>query len=255
MKLNYKVFGEGQPLIILHGLFGSLDNWQTIAKHLSEHFKVYIVDQRNHGQSPHSDVFNYEVMAADLFEFITDHQLLHPIILGHSMGGKTTMQFAVNHPQIPKKIVVVDIAPKQYPVHHQQIIAGMEAIDFNHIHSRKEAEEILKKYIPENAVRQFILKNIYWKDKNRLAFRFNLEAIKNNIEKMGESLKINKPFDKPALFIKGALSNYILKSDEPLIKEFFPKARFVSFKNVGHWVHAEVPEAFEESVKRFCLKV
>lgn len=250
MQLNYKKVGEGQPLIILHGLFGSLDNWMTLSKKLGEQFEVYIVDARNHGFSPHSDIFNYEVMADDLLEFIEEHQIVDPIILGHSMGGKTAMQFAMNYPDKLSKLIVADIAPKPYPVHHGVILEGMFALNFDVITSRREADEELAKHIPDLSTRQFILKNLYWKEKGKLAWKFNLPVINDNIEMVGFELNNISPFNKPTLFIRGTKSNYILESDYPKIKSIFLNATIESIES-GHWVHAENPQKFLELLNNF----
>ena len=245
MKLNYKHFGSGSPIIILHGLFGSLDNWVSIAKKLSTSYEVFIVDARNHGQSPKSEEFNYDVMADDLYAFLLDHQIVDPIILGHSMGGKTAMQFAMNYPNKIEKLIVVDIAPKSYPVHHREIIDGMLSLNFNIIKTRNEADQKLSIHIPELAVRQFLLKNLYWETKERLAWRFNLPVIDKNIEKVGVTLNNLSPFYKPTLFIRGEISNYITFEDYDNIKKIFINAKIESLK-CGHWVHAEKPFEFEQ---------
>jgi pimeloyl-ACP methyl ester carboxylesterase len=255
MELNFKKLGNKQPnLIILHGLFGMLDNWLTLAKGFSEHFTVYLVDARNHGQSPWSNEFNYRVMADDLRDFIAQHSIENPVILGHSMGGKTAMQFAMNYPDQLQKLIVVDIAPKSYPVHHRQILDALLELNKTEITSRRQAEEILAKYIENFSIRQFLLKSLYWKDKNHLALRFNLDVINRNIEIIGQGLENVHPFTKPTLFIRGKLSNYITEDDYPMIKNIFPNAEIVTFENAGHWVHAEAPQQFFEVVKNFVLK-
>ncbi len=250
MELNFKKVGEGEPLIILHGLFGSLDNWMTLSKQLGEHFEVYVVDARNHGFSPHNDEFSYEVMADDLYEFIIQHNIKKPTILGHSMGGKTAMQFAMNYPNMLSKLIVVDIAPKPYPVHHGEILNGMFALDFEKITSRREADEELTKHIPEISTRQFILKNLFWKKKGKLAWKFNLPVISDNIEMVGYELNNISAFEKHTLFIRGSKSNYILESDYQLIKNIFPNATIESIET-GHWVHAENPNKFFELIVNF----
>jgi pimeloyl-ACP methyl ester carboxylesterase len=250
MQLNYKVSGEGEPLIILHGLFGSLDNWQSISRTFEENFRVFLVDERNHGKSPHSDEFDYGRMANDLLEFFETHNLNHAHIIGHSMGGKTAMKFAQNHPEYVDKLIVVDIAPKSYPVHHHQIIAGLEHVDVDHVQSRREAMERISEYIDEEDVKQFLLKNMYWKEKGKLAWRFNLKAIKGNIEKMGSAIE-DRQYHGDTLFINGANSNYIQKSDYEAIKIIFPEAEFEEIEDAGHWVHAEQPEVFIRVVQSF----
>ncbi len=253
MELNYKRMGSGESLIILHGLFGSLDNWMTLAKILSEDFEVFIVDQRNHGQSPHNNEFNYDAMADDLYEFINTHQIVDPIVLGHSMGGKTAMQFAMNYPTKLSKLIVVDIAPKSYPVHHRGIIDGLLSLDFNKIKSRGEADKILSTHIEEASTRQFLLKNLYWVEKSKLAWRFNLPVINQKIEIIGEGLQNISVFEKPTLFIRGELSNYIIESDYKNILEIFPNSTIETISNSGHWVHAENPTEFLTFVTSFLL--
>lgn len=253
MQLNYKKVGEGNPLIILHGLFGSLDNWMTIAKELGKDFEVYIVDARNHGQSPHDEVFNYQIMVEDLKEFIEEHQMISPIILGHSMGGKTAMQFAVDYPHLLSKLIVADIAPKAYPIHHDLIINSLKSLDFNVIKTRKEAEDKLAQYIFDLSTRQFLLKNLYWKEQGLLAFRFNLDTISKNIDEVGAEIEFITPFYQHTLFIRGDKSNYILDSDFEQIFTIFPNAQIKTIENSGHWVHAENPVEFLYLVKAFLL--
>ncbi|MTI41933.1 alpha/beta fold hydrolase [Fulvivirga lutimaris] len=243
MKLFFREMGEGQPLIILHGLFGSSDNWLTIGKALSEKYKVYLLDQRNHGQSPHSNEFNYSSMALDLEEFIQQQQIANPIIIGHSMGGKTVMQYAVNNPNSWMKMVVVDIAPKAYPVHHDSILEGLNSLDLTGLSSRGEADKYLAEYIPEVGVRQFLLKNLN-RDSGGFNWKINLPVITSNIEIIGEGLNGNLKDSKPVLFIRGRNSNYIKDSDFTLIEESFPNAQIETVENAGHWVHAEQSDNF-----------
>lgn len=250
MELNYKKVGAGEPLVILHGLFGSLDNWMTLAKKLGSHFEVFIVDARNHGFSPHSNEFNYDVMADDLYAFLMQHMISDPIILGHSMGGKTAMQFAMNYPNQLSQLIVADIAPKSYPVHHRSIIDGLFSLDFDIINTRKLADEKLSIHIPDLSTRQFLLKNLYWKEKGKLDWKFNLSVINENIELIGEQLHNLKTFNKPTLFIRGTKSNYILQNDFPFIKELFPLSNIQDMP-VGHWVHAENPSLFLNIITQF----
>lgn len=252
MQLNFKKVGEGEPLVILHGLFGSLDNWLSLAKKLGEHFEVFIVDARNHGQSPHSDVFNYDVMADDLYEFLMLHNIVDPIILGHSMGGKTAMQFAMNYPNQLSKLIVVDIAPKSYPVHHTTILEGLLVLNLEVINTRKGADEELSKFIDDFSTRQFLLKNLYWVEKDKLAWRFNLSAINDKIEIIGQGLENIEVFEKPTLFIRGEKSNYITQNDFDIIKKIFPNAK-IKTMNTGHWIHAENPIEFLQILTSFLL--
>lgn len=250
IELNYKKLGEGQPLIILHGLFGSLDNWMTLAKKIAEDFEVYVVDARNHGQSPHTDEFGYELMAQDLKDFIDQHNILNPFILGHSMGGKTAMLFALKNPDLLQKLIVVDIAPKKYPIHHREILDALLSLDFSEIKTRGDADEALAKKIDNFAVRQFLLKNLYWKEKNKLAFRFNLDVLNRDIEKIVQNFDTDNSFEKPTMFIRGLKSEYILDSDFETINHYFPNHKMVSL-NCGHWIHAEKPEEFYTNLINF----
>jgi pimeloyl-ACP methyl ester carboxylesterase len=252
MQLNFKKVGEGEPLIILHGLFGSLDNWLTLSKKLGENFEVFIVDARNHGLSPHSDEFTYDVMADDLYEFLIQNNIKNPTVLGHSMGGKTAMHFAMKYPNYLSKLIVVDIAPKAYPVHHTQILEAMLSVDFNTIKTRKSADEYLSKTITDFPMRQFLLKNLYWTNTTTLAWKFNLSVINKDIELMGIELKNTKVFEKPTLFIRGVQSDYILEEDTIPIKNIFTKAEIKSMNN-GHWLHAENPIEFLQIVNSFLL--
>lgn len=251
MKLNYKKLGEGTPLLILHGLFGSLDNWMTLAKEWSLNHEVWLIDQRNHGQSPHSNSFSYTLMADDLNEFIDEHQIQDPIILGHSMGGKTAMEFAVNHSEKLNKLIVVDIAPVQYQVHHYQIIDALESVDLGIVNSRKEVDLILSNSIKEIGVRQFLLKNLYWIEKEKLAWRFNLPVIKEMIVPISEWDISQDSFSGKSLFIKGEKSEYILPEYFPLIASKFPSYKVEVIENAGHWVHAEKKNEFKMAVDQF----
>ncbi len=256
MELNYKTFGEGQPLVILHGLFGSSDNWLTLGRKLAEQYKVYLVDQRNHGRSPWSNEWDYQLMAEDLLEFIQTHKLDNFILLGHSMGGKTAMNYAARYyPSKIEKLVVVDIAPKSYPIHHDTIVAGLRSLDLSQINSRKEADDQLAKKVEEVGVRQFLLKNLYrpkteGSDK-KFAWRINLPVIGDNLDKMSMGLPDNFEFDGPTLFIRGLRSNYIKDEDNTLIQQYFPNAVIRSIAEAGHWVHAEKPQVFLETLLEF----
>ena len=179
MELNYKKLGEGQPLIILHGLFGSLDNWLTLAKYWAENYEVWLIDQRNHGKSPHADEHSYELMAQDLKKFMEENHIENPIILGHSMGGKTAMEFAITFPAQVKALIVVDIAPVSYQVHHWDIIEALESIDLSKVESRKDADKILQKKISSFGVRQFLLKNLDRIGQSTYQWKFNLSVLKS----------------------------------------------------------------------------
>ena len=250
--LHSRIVGEGRPLIILHGFLGMGDNWKTLAnKFAQDGFQTHLVDQRNHGRSFHSMDFSYQLMANDLVEYVDHHQLSAVNLIGHSMGGKTAMEFAVNNPQLVKKLIVADIAPKAYPQHHQTILKGLSIIWAATIESRSEADEVLSNYIPEVGVRQFLLKNLYWVEKGRLGLRMNLPALTANIEEVGKALDVDSLYEGPTLFLKGERSDYIQDLDEILIKRHFPNALVEQVRAAGHWVHAENPAEFYQNVMNF----
>lgn len=250
LKLSYKEIGEGEPLIILHGLFGSLDNWMTFARKLADHRKVYLVDQRNHGQSPHSDEFNYDAMAEDLKKFIDDHNLEKPEILGHSMGGKTAMAFALKHTDQFSKLIIVDIAPKAYPVHHDKILEALKAVDLSKLESREQADEILAEHIPEEDVRLFLLKNLK-RTSEGFQWKLNLKAIEENLDRIGEGIEARLTTEKPVLFVRGSKSDYIRDKDIIFIVQIFPTASVETIEGAGHWVHAEKPKELLDLVAGF----
>lgn len=252
MNLYYRELGEGNPpIVILHGVFGSCDNWLTVSKGLAETNKIYLLDARNHGQSPHSEEFNYDIMADDLAEFINQNKLVQPIIIGHSMGGKTVMKFASKYPMLFSKMVVVDISPRYYAPHHHSILAGLEAIKLDTLQNRQEADDILKSFEPSLGVRQFLLKNLYRNEQNGFSWRMNLNVIKSKIENIGEPLDVNSKITNPTLFVRGANSNYILDTDIELIKKIFSDVKIATVENAGHWVQAEKPIEFLNEIKKF----
>ncbi|PSL01958.1 alpha/beta fold hydrolase [Cecembia rubra] len=251
MKLHFKKTGAGKPLIIVHGLFGSSDNWFSIAKELEKNYTLYLVDQRNHGDSPHSEEWNYTVMADDLKELMEDERIHSAYFMGHSMGGKTVMKLAMNYPDLVEKLIVADIAPRFYPLHHQQILEGLNAVPVDQLKSRKEADDILTEYIKIPGIRQFLMKSLGRDDNGKFIWKINLPVITEKIGNVGEELKSDAPFEKPTLFIGGANSDYITEKDKVDIERFFPNSRLVYIKDAGHWLHAEQPAAVIETVKAF----
>ncbi|WP_298363407.1 alpha/beta fold hydrolase [uncultured Lutibacter sp.] len=251
MILHSTIKGEGSPLVILHGYFGMSDNWKSLANKFSERFEVHILDQRNHGRSFHSDDFDYELMVDDLFNYINYHNLEKVNLLGHSMGGKVAMLFAVTYPEMVNKLIVADISPKYYKPHHEYILAALNAVNFDIQDTRKKVEDILKVYIKEPGILQFLLKNVYRKTKNQLAFRFNLQSLTDNNSEVGEALPSFTNFDGETLFLKGENSNYITNEDEGLIEAHFSNAKIITVKNAGHWLHAENPAQFFTEVVTF----
>jgi pimeloyl-ACP methyl ester carboxylesterase len=253
MQLHYKTIGEGsRPLVLLHGLFGSLDNWLTLSKSIAAlGYTVYLLDQRNHGRSPHSEQFGYEEMADDLAEFIEQQQLTNPVLLGHSMGGKTIMHYAITRPEAPiHKLVVVDMAPRAYAVHHSTILDGLNAIPMATLESRQQADDLLATYEPSVSVRQFLLKNLYRTESGTFAWRFNLPVLTAQIEKVGIATPQGSN-NVPALFLRGENSSYVRNEDEALIRSLFPQAQLQTVPNAGHWIHAEQPVAFMRALESF----
>ncbi len=250
MNLFFRESGQGPPLIILHGLFGSSDNWHTVAKTFSVTHQVYLVDQRNHGQSPHSDDINYQLLAEDLHQFVEGHGLKKVDVIGHSMGGKAAMNCAVKYPDQIEKLVVVDIAPKAYPVHHDRLVAGMKALALDQLTSRNEADSMLAAHVPDASERQFLLKNLVRKTGGGFEWKINLKAIDKHLKELGEGMQYPGKFENPTLFVRGARSSYIKPVDEVEIRKIFPGAKFVVLET-GHWVQAESPIEFAKTVLDF----
>jgi pimeloyl-ACP methyl ester carboxylesterase len=253
MKLFYRQLGQGKPLVILHGLFGFSDNWQTHAKKLAAYYEVTLVDLRNHGHSGWSDEFSYALMVQDLHELLTDLGIQKPILLGHSMGGKLAMHFDQTYPNSIEKLLVVDMGVKAYPPHHAHILAAIHAIDLTKMSARSEAEAILKTFVESEGIRQFLLKNLYWEEKGKLAWRVNFPVLEASMTEILSALPAKESFT-PTLFIRGLLSNYILDDDIPVLESYFPDSQLASIPNAGHWVHAEAPEAFLDAVLSFSLR-
>ncbi len=248
MKLFFREVGQGQPIVILHGIFGSSDNWLTQARMLSSQYRVFSLDLRNHGLSPHDDVFDYPAMVEDLAGFLDQHQLKDPVIIGHSMGGKVAMNFALAHPEKLEKLIVVDIAPKAYDLEHYVIVDGLKAIPIEAIASRTEADEVLARFVPEPDVRQFLLKNLQRKPEGGFTWKLNLPVIDKHLPKIGFDLEFSGVFQKPVLFIRGSKSKYIRDNDIDRIKTVFPNAVLETL-DTGHWVQAEKPKEFVELVE------
>jgi esterase len=243
--LYSKIEGEGKPLLILHGYLGMSDNWKTLAGQIaSEGFQLHILDLRNHGRSFHSDEFTYDAMVQDIVEYCNEHNLDKISILGHSMGGKVAMFFATAHPEKVEKLIVADIGPKYYRPHHQDIMAGLNAVDLTQKPDRSQVEEILKEYVSDFGTRQFLMKSLYWIEPGQLAFRFNLPVFNETIDNIGQALPDGARFEKPTLFLRGGNSNYIKDEDLETIKNHFPNAELKTIANAGHWLHAENPKDF-----------
>ena len=253
MLLHYKEIGEGKPLVILHGLFGTSDNWQTHAKKLGEYYRVILVDQRNHGHSPWSEDFTYEHLAEDLERLILHLGIDKFTLIGHSMGGKTAMYYSQKYPTRLEKMVIVDIGIKQYPMHHNEIIKGIKSLDLTTISSRSAAEQAMIPFVDSYGVRQFLLKNLYWVEKGKLAWRMNVDVLEREMEEILAPIP-NIEVWTPTLFLRGAMSNYILDEDWDAIEEIFPDATLETIENAGHWVHSEQPDEFIEKVLGFIIR-
>lgn len=249
--LHSKIIGSGQPLLILHGFLGMSDNWKSLGNKYAESFEVHLIDQRNHGRSFHSPEFSYDLLVEDLKNYIDYHNLENSILLGHSMGGKTAMQFTLTYPELISKLVVADIAPKTYPAHHQYILKALSEVDFTTQKTRKEIETTLNLYIKEHGVVQFLMKNVYRKEKQQLAYRFNLPVLFEKYHEVVTTFSNNRTFKKPVLFLKGSNSNYITTEDSILINNHFPNAIIETISNSGHWLHAENPQEFYSKTMQF----
>jgi pimeloyl-ACP methyl ester carboxylesterase len=262
MKLFFRKYGKKNPaLIIVHGLYGMSDNWVTIAKFLSVNFEVFVIDQRNHGNSPHSDEHNYDLLQNDLFEFMQDQEIEKAVLLGHSMGGKTVMNFAKNHPEMISALIVVDISPKRYDSlqlseskqKHLQILNAMQKIDFKNINRRQEIRESIIAELKEDRIADFILKNLK-RVNGKFQWKLNLDTIINKLDDIIDDLDFIEEINGfPILFVRGEKSNYILENDIIFIEEKFPAAEILTIKNAGHWIHAEKPEEFINVVLRFLI--
>lgn len=250
MELNFKTFGQGPPLVILHGLFGTLDNWQTLAKRWAETYTVYLVDQRNHGRSPHLDTHSYPEMAADLAQFLEKEWVHRCHLLGHSMGGKTAMQLAMDFPDLIEKLIVVDITPRRYPSGHDEIFEALTSVRPAEITERSLAQKRLTEKIGDPGVVQFLLKNLTRRPEGGFRWKMNLAVLRKEYDKILMDLS-GEPFTGPSLFIRGERSNYVHDEDMSLVKKYFTEAELVTIDGAGHWVHAERPDALYEAVSEF----
>jgi len=251
MKLHFRKFGEGKPLIILHGLLGSLDNWQPLARRFAGQFQVFAVDVRNHGLSPHHEDVSYEAMAADLEEFMRSHRLSCAHLLGHSMGGKVAMQFALAHAERVDKLVVVDVSPRAYPPRHKHTLAALLALDLQEFQRREQLDGELAKAVPDGEVRQFLLKNVGRDAHGGFRWKANVRGLWENYERLTVAIAGESPCLRPALFLRGENSDYVAAEDHDLIQRLFPRAEFCSIAGAAHWVQADQPEAVFASILEF----
>ncbi len=267
MKLFYRKYGEaGPPMVIVHGLYGSGDNWISIARELSSRFEVYVVDQRNHGQSPHSDIHDYPTMRDDLREFMDDRGIEKAVLIGHSMGGKAIISYALSWPEQVQSLISVDIAPKSYhelgidshtAALHGKMIDSMLELDLSVAASREDIDLALRPKIGSDRIRSFLLKNVRRDKDGIFRWRINLEALRDNLDHIMDGLDTEKIIAEggitgfPALFVSGANSDYIRVEDYGLIRSIFPVADIVTIPNAGHWVHAEQPALLVKNIKYF----
>jgi esterase len=250
MKLHYQESGEGIPLIIIHGLFGSADNWRSMAKYFSRFYRVVSVDLRNHGRSPHSDEQNFTIMAEDIHELCEDLRLDQVNILGHSLGGKVAMKFAAMYPDMVAKLVVVDIAPRQYFSAHTPLMDAMMALNLSQFTRRTEVDDALAESVPDKAVRQFLLMNLV-SEQETFQWRINLPALKANYPELMAAISEDETFSMPSLFVYGELSDYVTEQDRQQISRQFTEAKFSGIEKAGHWVQAERPQQFKKVVEEF----
>lgn len=254
MELHFEARGTGKPLIILHGLFGSQDNWRSISARLSSRYTVFALDQRNHGRSPHSEHMDYTLMAEDIVEFQDAQGLSEAFVLGHSMGGKTAMQLALLYPQRVEKLIVADMAPRAYPPWHEKMIAGMLSLDLNRFESRTQMDAALAPAVPELATRQFLLKNVARSADHRFMWRMGLKEIQKNYSGLTQPITSKKTFNRPVLFVRGANSEYLTEADLPEIVRLFPEANMETVPNAAHLLHVQNPAYFVDVVDRFLAR-
>ena len=242
MNLFSRIYGQGDPFIILHGLFVMSDNWNSIGKAISSDFEVHLLDLRNHGRSPHNMQFNYEVMTEDVKKYIKHYSLEKAIILGHSLGGKVAMSLASHYPELLKKMIIIDIAPKEYSVDfHLGILKNLIALNLQEYNSRKAIDLALQNDIRNKGVRLFLMKNLYRNQKQEFEWRFNISVLENQIKNISTVNFISEKIKTPTLFIKGENSDYITAKDYESINHYFPSSSIKVVKDAGHWVHAEQP--------------
>ncbi|MGI5310287.1 alpha/beta fold hydrolase [Rheinheimera sp. WS51] len=250
MLLHTHSTGSGEPIVLIHGLFGSYENLGIIARSLAEHYHVINIDVRNHGLSAHSEQMTYPLMAEDLKQTLDHLDLGKVAMLGHSMGGKLAMAFALAYPERVTKLILADVAPVAYPARHQQILAALNSVPLAEIKSRTDADKHLAQYINEAGVRQFLLKSLDKQEQN-FNWRFNLTALTKQYDNIIGEPQQNGVFAGPCLFIKGGLSDYILAEHKEQILAHFPQAKIKVIEGTGHWLHAEKPVIFSRLVQDF----
>lgn len=264
MKLAYKEFGSGKTIIIIHGLYGSSDNWVSIARTLESKYHLIVPDMRNHGESPHSDTHTYNDMVNDLHELALDLDLQNIIIAGHSMGGKVAMLFAAKFPELVKKLIVIDISPfsnnnrlnlSVVKEDHKNILNNLNTLAMEGVQSRGDAENHMKKDIANKTIRLFLLKNLKKTEQNKYSWKINVGVLLNNIDNILGEIDLH-PYKEnlaaiPTLFIKGGKSPYLIEADFESISSIFKQVNFKVIEDTGHWIHAEKPKEFTEACISF----
>lgn len=254
LTLNYKEYGSGSNIIIvLHGFLGSLDNWHTLATEWAgKDLHIYTLDQRNHGRSPHTEDHSIQLMANDLYDFMQQHHISDATILGHSMGGKVAMQFALDHPEQISKLIVADMAPRGYRGGaHDDVFRAIRNVDLSKAQLRKEVEQAMAEYLGDFGTRQFVMKSLDRIDEGHYRWKFNIDVLEREYTDMIREVNSEHVFEKPALFIKGGNSLYIQDKDLPLIEKLFPFYILKTIEHSGHWLHADNPKSFSEIVLDF----
>jgi len=254
MNLNFKEYGSGEPVIILHGLLGMLDNWHSFAKKLSSDYWVISVDQRNHGKSFHSDAFNYDLLTHDLKEFMDQNHIPKAHFIGHSMGGKTVLNFINTYPEMSDKNVIVDISPKEYTGGHEEVFEALSNLPLSTINSRIEAAELLLQTLHYEGLVNFLLKNLLRNKDGSFSWKANIQSLTDNYDKIIGEISFNETVDAPTLFIQGEQSDYIDNEDQRLLEDNFTNFRIKKINNAGHWVHVDQPDELLEDVKNFLLE-
>lgn len=253
IKLFCQTYGQGEPLIILHGLLGSSSNWSTTSELLGKRLHVFAVDLRNHGNSPHATDFDFHSMSEDLKFFMEGQNIRQAIVLGHSLGGRVAMEFADRYPELVCRLIIVDVAPKAYASTHNTMIDAMMALDLSMYKSAKEITATLASAVPSMQVRNFLAKNINRLSNGSLCWKVNLQAIRDNIDSLSCSTNFKNSYLKPVLFIRGEWSDYVLKEDEPTIRNIYPHAQIASIAGAGHWVHIDAKDRFIDTVLKFTV--
>jgi len=255
MKLFSKIYGDkGQDLIVIHGLFGMSDNWNTLGKQFSKYCRVHLIDLRNHGRSPHAEDFNYDVMCEDVLEYMDDHNIQKPILLGHSLGGKVAMKFAFIYPDKIDKLIVADIAPRKYNTDfHQNLLSTLYKLPLEDFTKREEVDHALSLFVEDKGIRLFLLKNLYRNENKEFAWCFNIEVLLEKVSNIQEADFVKGTCNVPTHFIRGGNSNYITTEDELIINKHFSDFSIATIDGAGHWLHAENPERFYNEVMGFCL--